>query len=199
MSLRGLATVALVGAGGLLAWAALNPGHTYTVPGLPGGLPDLGLPDLTGTVPSPGAPQGAPKVPAGAPRGIRNNNPTNILAGLIPWIGQVGTDGAYIIFSAPLYGLRAAFRDLGNAHLVHGIATVRQVAQRWAPASANDPAAYAANVASYSGLPATAALDFNSEDQMTRLVRGMIGAENGGSWVNFYPPDLMHQAWGIRL
>lgn len=196
MSLRALATVALVGTGGLLAWAALHPGMTYTVPGLPA----LTIPDLSGAAPAPAAtPATAPTVPAGAPRGIRDNNPTNILAGLIPWIGQVGTDGAYIIFSSPLYGLRAAFRDLGNTHLLHGIDTVVQIANRWAPAPANDPVSYAANVASGSGLSPSAALDFNSEDQMTRLVRGMIGAENGGSWINYYSPDLMHQAWGIRL
>jgi hypothetical protein len=117
----------------------------------------------------------------------------------LPWIGQVGTDGPYVVYSSPLYGIRALFRLLGDYHLLHGISTIKQISARWAPAPANNPVTYAQNVAGYAGIPVDTPLDFNSEDQQTRVARGIVGAENGGTWVNFYSPDLFHQAWGIHL
>lgn len=184
---RALGTLLLLGGGGVLAWSLAGHAAALQPPqDLPGGdgSPDVAAP---------------PGVPAGAPRGIRNNNPTNITGGGLPWLGQVGMDGPYVVYGSALYGLRAAFRTLGNYHLLHGVSTINQIANRWAPAPVNNPITYAANVASYSGISGTAPLDFGDEDQMTRLVRAMTGAENGGSWVNFYSPALLHQAWSIRI
>lgn len=77
------------------------------------------------------------------PRGIRNNNPGNIRYDGTLWQGQVGQgDGAFIIFVDPEHGIRALAKVLIAYQAKHGLTTIGQMINRWAPPVENDTDAY---------------------------------------------------------
>lgn len=115
------------------------------------------------------------------PRGIRNNNPGNIERNNTNWQGmatdQTG-DNRFIVFSSPVYGIRAMARILGNYQRLYGIDTVYGLIDRWAPAEDdNDTVAYAAHVADELGVS-----EFDSisvAEYLPELIPAMIKHENG--------------------
>lgn len=113
---------------------------------------------------------------AGAPRGIRNNNPGNIeWSPDNDWRGQIGSDGRYVIFTRPLFGIRAMARVL-DSYQRRGVDTVREIVETWAPASENPTHNYLATVRALTG--------FSAEQVITRadyelLIPAMIYFENG--------------------
>ena len=116
---------------------------------------------------------------AGAPRGIRNNNPGNIeWSASQTWQGQVGSDGRFIIFSDAHWGLRALARLLSNYRRLHGLTTVQGLIGRWAPSGENNTSAYVSAVASAVGVRPNQELTF-AGDQFVRLVAAIVQHENG--------------------
>lgn len=111
------------------------------------------------------------------PRGIRNNNPTNIEYNPAnDWLGQVGSDGRYVIFSAPVYGIRAAARIL-DSYRARGVETVRDIVTTWAPPSDNNPTgAYVATVAAIIGRDPGDAIDRRDYPD---FIAALIYFENG--------------------
>lgn len=78
------------------------------------------------------------------PRGIRNNNPGNIrnAAGTV-WVGQTGIDDAgFCVFDTPEHGIRALAKVLQAYQVKHGLMTIAQMIDRWAPPNENDTEAY---------------------------------------------------------
>lgn len=117
------------------------------------------------------------------PRGYRNNNPLNIRISRDNWLGKVSpnTDGTFEQFSDIIYGYRAAIKTLRSYYYTHGLRTIRQMVNRWAPASdGNNPTTYAANVAQRAGIDADQQIAFD-EDTITKIVYGMAISENGYS------------------
>lgn len=117
------------------------------------------------------------------PRGYRNNNPLNIRISNSNWLGKVlpNTDGSFEQFSDIKYGYRAAIKTLRQYYYKHGLHTIRQMINRWAPASdGNNPTTYAANVAQRAGIDADQQIAFD-EDTITKIVYGMAISENGYS------------------
>ena len=69
-------------------------------------------------------------------RGMRNNNPLNIVkSDRINWQGEVkpSTDPTFAQFETLEYGLRAAFKLLRTYYQKHGCRTIRQIVARWDP------------------------------------------------------------------
>jgi hypothetical protein len=125
-------------------------------------------------------PQGAP-VRAGdrsAPRGIRNNNPGNIEAG-IGWKGEVGTDGRFAIFATPAHGIRALALNAVNSQRIHGNDTVSELIDRWAPPTENNTAAYAAQVAKALGVNPDDPVDLSNPATLAKFTAAVIQHENG--------------------
>jgi hypothetical protein len=115
-----------------------------------------------------------------APRGIRNNNPGNIMRGSGNWQGEVqGNDPRYSSFGTPEAGIRAMGKILINYQDKHGINTVEGVISRWAPATENNTAAYVATVAKEMGVKPDAALDLHDQATLGKLTRAIIRVENG--------------------
>lgn len=112
-------------------------------------------------------------------RGIRNNNPGNILFTDDKWQGLAAeqTDPKFFIFTAPKWGIRAMARILTNYQDRHGLQTMREIINRWAPPSANDTAAYVRSVARQTGLDPDQPI--NVQVQMFPLVSAIIVHENG--------------------
>lgn len=117
------------------------------------------------------------------PRGYRNNNPLNIRISSSNWLGKVSpnTDGAFEQFSDIKYGYRAAIKTLRSYYYKHGLHTIRQMVNRWAPASdGNNPTTYATNVAQRAGIAADQIITFD-QDTICKIVYGMAISECGMS------------------
>lgn len=115
-----------------------------------------------------------------APRGVRNNNPGNIMKGGDNWQGEVqGNDPRYATFATPEAGIRAMGKTLLTYQEKHGLNSVEAIIARWAPATENNTAAYVATVAKEMGVKPDAALSLRDGDTLAKLTRAMIRVENG--------------------
>ncbi len=94
------------------------------------------------------------------PRGLRNNNPLNIVKSEINWQGEVkpSTDPNFAQFETMEYGLRAALKLLRTYYNKHGCRTVRQIVSRWDPEGEKVINAYVQTVCRLTGLKPEAPL-----------------------------------------
>lgn len=127
-------------------------------------------------------------------RGIRNNNPGNIRHSSSQWQGlsKEQTDKEYIQFDNPVYGIRALTKLLYNYQSRHGLKTIREIINRWAPPSENITSAYVDNVARLVGVNPDAEILIGNH--IVPLVKAIIQHENGEQP---YPPEIISQ--GISL
>lgn len=150
---------------------------------LPGGVPPMGL-------------ESAPH-PTSGPRGIRNHNPGNIRDTGDPWVGVTGSDGAFEVFSAPVYGLRALAKILLGYQSRYGLSTVAQLINRWAPPVENDTGAYVDAVARELGVSASTGVDLRASPAfLANLVAAIVRHENGQQP---YAADLIARAVAMAL
>lgn len=116
----------------------------------------------------------------GEPRGIRNNNPGNLVKSDIPWDGKVaGTDSRFESFATPEQGIAALARNLITYSNRHGLRTVESIINRWAPPKENQTGAYAAAVAKDLGVKPGDEIDLGNETTLLRLTQAIIRHENG--------------------
>lgn len=112
------------------------------------------------------------------PRGIRLNNPGNIVYGE-QWRGMAADqkDPRFITFLSPEYGIRALARVLLNYQRKHGLNTVEGIITRYAPPFENNTKAYVAAVARACNVEPNAVIDV--ADLLPVLVPAIIKHENG--------------------
>lgn len=114
------------------------------------------------------------------PRGIRNNNPGNIVQSSTPWQGAVqGNDPRFVSFETPEAGIRAMGKTLLTYQDTHGLNTVGDIISRWAPATENDTMAYTQQVAKALGVKADQPIDLHDSATLASLTKAMIKVENG--------------------
>lgn len=118
--------------------------------------------------------------------GLRRNNPGNIEYGpgvqkmkglVLPHDGN-----RFCAFRTMPLGIRAIAIVLMNYQDNHGIDTVRRAIERWAPPGAKDrnpTDAYIRNVCAWSGMEPDRVQDFQDDETMFGLVRGICWQENG--------------------
>lgn len=124
-----------------------------------------------------------PDVPSGAPRGIVNNNPGNIVySASNNWQGQTGTDGTFAVFDTPQDGLRAMM-DLLNSYIVSGLNTIAKISTKW---TTTQQTAWANNVSQYAGIGLNDILPNSDETTLGKLANGVTVAENGTAWNGYY-------------
>lgn len=113
------------------------------------------------------------------PRGIRNNNPGNIEYTGVEWQGLANppSDGRFMRFVDPVWGLRALARVLVNYQRLHGIDTVRGIINRWAPSFENDTTAYMSHVADYLDVGVDQQININ--ERLFDLITVITQHENG--------------------
>lgn len=117
-----------------------------------------------------------------APRGIRNFNPGNIERTSTRWQGMAldqSSDPRFIVFVHPVWGIRAIARTLITYQDKHGLRSVQQIIQRWAPATENNTAAYVAAVSARLHVAPLDAIDVYDYLTMLELVRAIVRHENG--------------------
>jgi hypothetical protein len=134
------------------------------------------------------------------PRGIRNNNPGNIdrTPKRTPWQGQVPvqdlTDPRFEQFTHAKWGIRAICRVLVTYQDRHGLDSVREIIDRWAPPVENNTEAYVQAVARKLGVSASDAISVHDYATMRELVLAIIKHENG---IQPYSGALIDE--GLRL
>jgi hypothetical protein len=124
-------------------------------------------------------------------RGIRNNNPGNIVYDPAnDWLGQTGSDGTFAVFSHPVYGIRAMAKALVNYVTKDGVSpTVDSIIRRW---SKTDQDAYVNNVSKALGVSPHDTIDLQAS--LPVMIKTMIKQEDG---VDPYSDNLLMQ--GISL
>lgn len=131
---------------------------------------------------------------ANAIRGIRNNNPGNIVRDpRTRWQGMAddqSADPRFIVFTAPEWGIRAMARVLRN-YQQRGAQTIAQIISTWAPPTENNTNAYIAAVSGEVGIAPTQPV---SDANLPALIAAIIRHENGQQP---YPPEVI--AKGIEL
>ena len=115
------------------------------------------------------------------PRGLRNNNPGNLRRSADNWQGlrPEQTDPDFFQFETMAYGYRALIRTLQNYRRVHGLRTLADMINRWAPENENHTAQYIRAVCQDLQVPATYVPDVDDRDTMCALAAAISRVENG--------------------
>lgn len=116
------------------------------------------------------------------PLGVRNQNPGNIeYSPSVKWQGLADppSDGRFCRFVSPVYGIRAIARVLITYQDKHGINTVREAINRWAPPTENNTRAYVEHVADLCGVKPGETVDLHSYAILRPMVEAIIHHENG--------------------
>lgn len=117
------------------------------------------------------------------PRGIRNNNPFNLVKTAIPWKGKVqGQDQRFETFKSVQYGIRAGLLDLLNDYQ-EGKNTIQKLLLEFAPPSENQTNLYIQFVSSKLNLSPSAPLNVSD---IPDLAKSIIEYENGPNPALFY-------------
>lgn len=138
-----------------------------------------------------------------ATRGYRNRNPGNIdYRPQNKWQGQVGlgddwmpaTQRRFAAFQTHEFGIRALAVLLTTYQDRHGLRSIGQIINRWAPGNENNTGAYIQHVAKLTGIEPNAVLDLHDFHTMRALVTAIITHELGGQP---YTADVIDG--GLRL
>ena len=131
-----------------------------------------------------------------APRGIRNNNPGNLIFTNINWTGKLpkeqNKDRRFEMFIAPEYGIRAMIKDIKN-DIEKGKNTVPALMTEYAPRFENNTDAYIQMVCKDLKVSATAKL-LPTKNTLRLLVHSISRVENGG---NFITNELFDKAYAM--
>lgn len=135
------------------------------------------------------------------PRGIRNHNPGNVERGKDRWLGMSADQSAdtrFLVFDTPEAGIRALMRILINYQERHGIKTMREAINRWAPPGENNSGAYVQHVSRLTGFDPDEPLDFLDREINVALTRAIVRHENGEPSIygraEWYSADVFERA-----
>ncbi len=106
------------------------------------------------------------------------------------------SDPRFVVFSAPIWGLRALAKVLLSYQRKYGLNTPAKIIGRWAPPSENDTGSYARQVARALGVGVDDVVDLQDANLLARIVSAIVGHENGQQP---YPDDLIEQAVRLAL
>lgn len=115
------------------------------------------------------------------PRGLRNNNPTNIVDDGTMWLGKTGNDGRFITFKNVAYGIRAYIINFFASVNKHGCSTLDLYINRFAPPSENDTASYLATVVNDTGISADAPIP-TDQASISSILRAQLNVELGAKY-----------------
>lgn len=141
----------------------------------------------------------------GLPKGIRLNNPGNIVRTATSWQGEstLQDDPRFLRFDDPVHGLRALMKILYNYQEADDIENIRGMINRWAPPAENDTGAYVADVAGRCGAGQTDYFSVSVPDNLIRLAQAIVHHENGEcadpTLPNWYDDKVYEEAAAMVL
>lgn len=116
-------------------------------------------------------------------RGIDCNNPMNIMMSDKKWQGEIrptrDPQERLCTFDCMENGVRAGAKTLITYYRVHGLKTVRQILNRYAPPEENNTAAYIDAVCERIGVQPDELLYMEKRDTVDDLVGAIIHHEQG--------------------
>jgi len=134
-------------------------------------------------------------------RGFRNNNPLNL-----SWRKEDQWQGldmppcdtppagytALCRFTDPVWGIRAAARQLIAYQDRHGLRSIRQLITRWAPPGVDDnhTGAYVSMVATRTGKQPDVPVNLHDYDDLKPIMEAMIDFENTGHGHPYSPQQI---------
>jgi hypothetical protein len=127
------------------------------------------------------------------PKGLRNKNPTNIRYNKAnAWDGQTGQDlTGFAKFESAHFGIRAGAKLLKNYQSKHGLNTIEEIINRWAPPIENNTSAYVEHVSKALRTDKDSVLSLANDNVLIELVQVIIKHENG---LNPYSYDTISKA-----
>lgn len=114
------------------------------------------------------------------PRGVRNNNPGNIVYSKYnQWEGQIGkeSNGGFVVFKSPLYGIRAMVVLIG-VYKKQGIVTVHSLISKYSPSKENNTKAYIKYICKKLKIKPNQHLKYD-KNNLKKLIKAIIYYENG--------------------
>lgn len=133
------------------------------------------------------------------PRGIRNNNPLNIVHSKDVWMGrsETQTDPKFVQFGAMIFGIRAAMVCIRTYINKHKCDTIQSIVSRWCPDST--AATYVSLVSKRTGIPRSQVISFSNKHDIVAIVSAMAEVECGVLVWDASPfgltPDLFNRAY----
>lgn len=118
-----------------------------------------------------------------AARGIRNNNPGNIVKTKKKWAGEIdGNDPKFKTFISMNWGIRAIFALLKSYNVKYNLTTLPAIFNKYAPKDneGTDPVIYANNISKWTGIPKDKKISWTDKETMIKLVYYITKQENGG-------------------
>lgn len=133
-------------------------------------------------------------------RGVRNNNPGNLVASNQGWDGELTSDGKFSRFDTPEHGIRALAKNMRTYQNKHDLNTVSEMISRFAPPEDhNDTPTYIKAVAGMMGVDPSQRIDTSDIGTLTKLVNGIITVENGSNpYTNQQISDGVLAAMGAK-
>lgn len=133
--------------------------------------------------------------------GIDRNNPGNIKKDKKGkwknWAGiaAVQDDPIFAIFDSQFWGIRAMARTVYTYSHRYGLNTPEQIIYRWAPPSDNNNTEnYIAYIKQHMRVERNEPVMINNPGELARLVRCMIGFENGNEYYGYFSDSLLYNA-----
>lgn len=127
-------------------------------------------------------------------RGLRNNNPGNLIRTNIAWQGKIAhsqnPDKQFEQFENVHYGLRAMLKDLIN-DINKGKNTVKLLISEYAPPNENDTIAYINSVAKTLGVSPTQRLTEINSKFLLKLARAVLQVELGKAHKQITDTDIV--------
>jgi hypothetical protein len=128
-------------------------------------------------------------------RGLRNNNPFNMVKTSIAWQGKViGNDSRFETFATVEQGIRAGIIDIVGDMAKKGQNTLTKLFEAFAPRFENDTTAYINYVSQVSGIAPNAPLLTNGQidaGSLAKIVQGIINKENGNEAAKVITPQIL--------
>lgn len=132
------------------------------------------------------------------PRGIRNNNPGNLVRSRNNWDGKINysqsKDAHFEQFIELRYGLRALMKDIYNDVTIKQKNTVVALIKEFAPAFENNTTAYINSVVKSIGSNVIGEL---TESKMIALCKAIVLVENGAGFTKYVDNNDYQQAIDI--
>jgi hypothetical protein len=137
-----------------------------------------------------------PYRPNRIPRGIRNNNPGNLIISRIPWKGKVpvkeNSDKKFEQFYKMVFGIRAMIMDIKNDIVKKELDTIQKLISVYAPPNENDTISYIKSVSEQTGINKDDTIIV--ERDIFPLVKAISFHENGG---HFITNEQIEEAYGM--
>jgi hypothetical protein len=115
-------------------------------------------------------------------RGLRNNNPGNLVRTADNWVGKIphsqSKDGRFEQFKDIKYGVRAMLRDVVN-DIIKGKDTIRKLITEFAPPHENNTLSYINDVSKKVGIAPDDKITVIHSKLLMLLARAIITKENG--------------------